>query len=429
MFASGRSHVLMVAYYFPSVGMGGVQRPLKFARYLPDFGWDVTVLTPELHSYPATDETLLAELPNSVKVIRVPARHPMQWPLIRAIHKGNGATVKQSGVLHRLSTFLRWPDDKRGFVHPALQAALALNRERRIGVVWTTSPPPSAHLVGLRLRDHLRIGWIADFRDPWFVRFDDLGPTRWHRRYAHSLRRTIAARADRLVAASRPIATSLDALLPTHPVHVIHNGYDEHDFVICAHRAPSDEPFTILLYGTMGENPDPTPLFCLLREWKERNPSRHFRLTHVGMSIGVDCSALAARHGISDHFRDLGYKPHGESIATLMSADVVALPMSARPEHRDNLPGRVFEVMRSLRPILLLAHESSEAARILRPIPGCWIVPLDERDAGIAALDEIAALVRSVPVRDSSSVAPFERREQTRRLAALLDAVKVTAPL
>jgi hypothetical protein len=280
----------------------------------------------------------------------------------------------------------------------------------------------------MRLQRRLNVPWLADFRDPWFARFDDWGPTRWHKRYAQNLRARITSKADCLVAASEAIASSLDAHSPAHPARIIYNGFDESDFagIDPVHR--QDEAFTVLLYGTFGDNPDPEPIFTLFGEWQKTHLSAPFRIRHVGLSLGINEPALAARCGLGGRFESLGYLQHRQSIQVLASADLVVLSVGSHPGYQDIVPGRVFEMLRSLRPILLFAPGDCEVARLLRPIDGCWIAPPNDIRAGISALDQIVALPRNTPVRAVSSIRQYERREQTRHLAALLDSLKSANP-
>ncbi len=411
---SRRPHLLMIPYYFPPLGMGGVQRPLKFARYLPEFGWDVTVLTAEPGAYPATDESLLAELPGSVAVERIRAWDPSR--LQSRFHRSHRS---YSAFLRN---WLRFPDSKRAFVGPAVRRASGLAAVRPFDAVWTSSPPPSVHLVGLRLKRELGISWIADFRDPWFARFNDWGPTRWHARYSKSLHSKIISSADRVIAASKAIAASVSA--SSIPPAVITNGYDESDFSATEALPSGQSPFTILLCGTFGENPDPEPIFNLLGHWARQDPNRQFSIQHVGATVGIELPEIASRHDLQDRFTSLGYRSHCEAVRALQSADLIALPQNGQPEYADILPGRVFEILRSLRPILLLANPACETARLLKSIEGCWIVPPGDMQAGITALDSIAALPRYKPARSVSAISQFDRRAQTGQLAAILDGLR-----
>jgi len=421
----------MVPYFFPPLGMGGVQRPLKFARYLPEFGWDVTVLTPAAVLYHATDASLLAELPDSVRVERVRTFDPTRWigRMRSSVHSPSTPSTlstKSYSPLESLREWLRWPDNKRAFIGPATRRAARLAATRPFDIVWTTSPPPSTHLVGLRLQRRLFIPWVADFRDPWFACFDYWGPTRWHALYAQRLQSQIASTADRVVAASEAIKASIcrgDA-----SAAVIYNGFDESDFAGIDPVRGQDEAFSALLYGTFGDNPDPEPIFTLFGEWQRTHPSAPFRIRHVGLSVGINEPALAARCGLGNRFESLGYLPHGQSIQALVSADLVVLSVGSHPGYQNIVPGRIFEMLRSLRPILLFTPGDCEASRLLQDIDGCWIVPKDNIRAGMAALDEIVALPRNTPVRAVSSIRQYERREQTRHLATLLDSLKSAVP-
>jgi glycosyltransferase involved in cell wall biosynthesis len=266
---------------------------------------------------------------------------------------------------------------------------------------------------------------VADFRDPWLSQLGDWGPTRWHERYAKKLRRRIVCAADAVTAANNAIASTLAPLNPTRLIEVIHNGYDDADFAAAGPFESRRKGFTVLFYGTLAPILDPGPAFRMLGQWRQRRPEIDFRVVHVGASMGIDSDVLARSHGLGDVFSTTGYRPHAQAITALMAADLVIVPLTAHPGSRTTVPGRVFEVLRSLRPLLLIASPTGEAARILQEVQGAWCVSPDDIAGGLAVLDGVAAMPRHEPVRSSQSIGRYERREQTRCLAALLDKLRV----
>ena len=423
---SERSHLLMVAYYFPPLGMGGVQRPLKLAKYLPEFGWDVTVITLAQHSYHALDQSLADELPETVIVKHVGVRGPLHWAHARSRRRSDKDRQHRTAPAwaRRLQQLARWPDDKFGFVRPAVRAASRLLTERPYDLIWTTSPPPSVHRVGLTIQRTHKLPWVADFRDPWLVNAGDWGPTRLHARYAKQLRARIVEAADAVIVANGAIASGLGSLHPRRPVEVIHNGYDESDFISTAEKLPVRDEFRILFYGTLAPVVDPAPALQLLSQWRARRPDRKLRIVHAGLSIGIDAGALAREHHLDDIYESLGYLRHSDAIAELTIADVVVIPLSTESGYEATVPGRIFEALRSLRPILLVASPDCETARILARVAGTWTVPPDDSASGLAALDAIAALPRRQPARNLQLIAQYERREQARRTSVLMDSLK-----
>jgi glycosyltransferase involved in cell wall biosynthesis len=421
-----RSHILLVSYYFPPLGMGGVQRALKLAKYLPEFGWDVTVITPAHRAYHAGDESLVAELPESVNVHRVAVAEPAR--LFRPRGQGRPASgppqASPPAWAKRVQQFARWPDDKVLFVKPAIRAARRLSRRRAFDSIWTTSPPPSVHRVGLNLSAGSRMIWLADFRDPWLVRLDDWGPTRWHERYAKILRRKIVAAADTVIAANDAISATLEPLQPKNPIEIIHNGYDESDFAQVEPGPGKSGELRILFYGTLAPIVDPSIAFHLLSEWRRRHPEIELSIEHVGVALGIDVVEIAQAHGLGDVFQSYGYLAHREAIGRLVSADLILIPLSMQAGLEATVPGRLFEALRSLRPILLTAHSENAASRLLEGIAGTWHIAPDTLTDGLSALDAVAALPPHQPVRSVESIQQFERREQARRVAEILNRLR-----
>ncbi|MBI3871615.1 MAG: glycosyltransferase [candidate division Zixibacteria bacterium] len=416
---SDRRSILMIAYYFPPWGMGGVQRPLKLAKYLPEFGWDVTVIAPRPQAYYQSDATLLDELPPSVHVERVSAFDPARWHAARRNKSVNGnvSGPGPASLIRRAREWLRWPDDKILFSLNAARCAQRLAKSRHFDVVWTTSPPPSIHLAGLRL--HRQMSWIADFRDPWLVFDNDWGPTPLHAQYARRLRRRIVTNADRVIATSAPMAELLQADGAPRPVVVMPNGYDEADFARGSDPAEPDAPFTILCPGTFSQFADPRPILALARNWKRAHPNVPIRVVHVGLSLGLDLARLAREYGLTDDLDLRGYLDHAAAVRALGLADLIAISVSDLPGLSSSIPGRLFEALRSLRPLLLLAAANTAAAQLARTIPGCWVVdPHDER-AALASLAAIRGQPRDVNARGVDSIRQYDRREQARALAAL----------
>ena len=211
--------ILMIAYYFPPFGGAGVQRSLKFAKYLPEFGWLPVVLSAKPPVHHLRDETLLAEIPIGVQVQRVDTLHlPLGLPW---------------RVRNLITRWVLMVDEQIGWLPYALPAARRLLKAQNIRVIFTTSAPYSAHLIGYWLKSKYNLTWIADFRDPWIDNFNYVFPTLLHRRFAKSLERRILSRADLVTVASESMRlTILDRYPQLSPDNVvtITNGFDPSDF-------------------------------------------------------------------------------------------------------------------------------------------------------------------------------------------------------
>jgi hypothetical protein len=399
--------LLLIAYYFPPWGMGGVQRVAKFARYLPEFSWEVTVIAPEATDYIRHDPSLLDDIPSSACIERIPVRD-------RA-----GALAPEQGVIRRMGAALsRWrdfPDRHKGFARLAVTRARQLMADNPFDVVLTSSPPPSIHLAGLALRD--RAVWIADFRDPWRVRPDDYGPTLVHRLRNSALHHRILTSADAVVAVTPELAAHFQSLAPTAVVHTIRNGFDEADFDGLAAPAPRAQT-TALFPGTFSRLSDPRSALRALAVWRMQRPSQPLRIVHTGATLDLSLATTLAETGLADIYDDRGYLDHRRAVAALREADLLVIAHTDPDAAAVSVPGRIYEMLRAGRPILALAPAGSALANLLRDQPACAVIAPHDHAAAVAAIDQLLSK-QTQAARSPASLAPFERRHQAGLLSEL----------
>ncbi|MGB2228822.1 MAG: glycosyltransferase, partial [Flavobacteriales bacterium] len=236
-----RKRVLVVSYYWPPSGGGGVQRWLKFAKLLPEFGWDPVVVTPSNPDVPVTDPSLLNEVHDGVEVWSFPV-----WEPTRALSalglQGNTSRLgaDQSSSPSLASKVVKWvrgnvfvPDARVGWVKPTTRKVLARLRLEPVDFIVTTGPPHSMHLIGLALKRATGLPWVADFRDPWSTMdyLDDFGLRPRPRRLIANMERVVVTAADRILVTS-PGALREIGLDDTSKGAVIPNGWDKDDFSV-----------------------------------------------------------------------------------------------------------------------------------------------------------------------------------------------------
>ena len=232
--------LLIITYYWPPTGGSGVQRWVKFSKYLPEFGWQPVIYTPENPEQLAVDESLLADIPACAEIIKTPIREPYDvWRKLTGGKPGAGevnpVNARKKSWKQRLALWVRGncfiPDPRAGWVRPSLRYLERYLREHPVDAVVTTGPPQSMHLIGLGLKKALGLPWIADFRDPWTEMFyyKHLGLTRASDRRHHRLEQAVLDGADTVVSVSPPVAADFQAKTNT-PVVLITNGFDEDDF-------------------------------------------------------------------------------------------------------------------------------------------------------------------------------------------------------
>lgn len=427
--------LLMIAYDFPPM-LPGVRRTLAFIRHLPQCGWRPEVVTVKpVHCW-AYDASPLKELEDlKIAVHRCGSRDPYRLAYVLKRRKKFAPGVPPSGAGRSGAGMLAWlrrhwfcPDDRIGWVQPAIAQGRRMIAAQPPDAIWTTSFPHSTHLVGLALkREFPGIPWIADFRDGWTQNADffaQLAP-RLRRKSAAQERRTALA-ADAITAVSQPIADHFRALAgPTaKPIVTLPNGFDETDM----RNAPARdwEGFSLVYCGTLFGERTAEPLFAAAAEAITRRPELRgrLRLVFVG-SFGAALRASAKRHGVDGHLVLPGAMPYLESLGAQKGASVLVALVGEAPHIEIMLTQKVFEYLGSGRPILALAPERSALARLVHELDAGHVCDPASPSAGaqaILALHDrlIAGQWTAVP---AERLAPYTRRHQTRRLASILDSM------
>jgi len=425
----GKKRILLVCYYFPPIGMGGVQRPAKFAKYLSRLGHEVTVIAAQPLPGEVTDDTLLADIPEDVPIIRVIIRHPRN--LLR-IFRRPGAEQKTSRpgrgrLMRQFAAWSRLPDDKIGFVPGALAAAKKAFTGKPPDVVLTTSPPPSIHIIGRRLQRLWNTTWVADFRDPWFMTADERLPTPLHRAVQKKVLGTTLRHADSVVVVSPGIIDDFQAMgCARDNIEIITNGYDEDDFADFTDTEDMLMPkrFRFHLYGTISPNAPPEPFFRAMAAWRAQHPESadQMEISHRGAVLGYDLERFVKDYDLPRRFTSLGYAPHWFAVQELFEAHCLVLSVADTPGLRSNIPGRIYECLRSHRPIIAFVPPEGAAAGILRQFEGVTLLdPADEHSA-IQAIDSLFNAWLADPrskIHFRENVVHYSRAHLTTRLAAM----------
>ena len=233
--------LLIITYYWPPTGWSGVQRWVKFSKYLPESGWQPVVYTPENPEQLARDESLLADIPACAEVVKTHITEPYEiYRRLTGGKKGEGevnpVNAQRKNWKQRLSLWVRGncfvPDPRIGWVRPSVRFLKKYLAEHPVDAVVTTGPPHSVHLIGLGQKKALGLRWIADFRDPWtemfYYKHLGLGPAADRRH--HRLEQAVLDGADTVISVSPPVAADFQSRTNT-PVVLITNGFDEDDFV------------------------------------------------------------------------------------------------------------------------------------------------------------------------------------------------------
>lgn len=413
----------MVCYYFPPLGGIGSLRALKFASYLPEFGWLPTVLTPRNGAY-YRDETL--SFPER-QVVRTGSLE-LSRAGKRTLRLGGDDTASASvGGLTRAVRDLvrRWvyrPDAQIGWYPFAVAAGRRALQRERYDLVFSSSFPITAHLVARRLAREFGLPWVAEFRDVWTdaAEYDSAGRRRSDQRTERALLRD----ADSVVTVS-PTWANLLRERGAARVEVITNGFDPEDFP----DPPPPVGDTASHLGTY--YPARQDLGTALRavgEWRRTGALPNLRLRFIGSSVPAALRPILDECGLAEATEVTGFLPHRESLRAVSQSRLLLLAGPAPDAARDAvergwIAAKVFEYLGSGRPILYVGDPGADVARLLAPLRGvAFARPGDVETAGRAA----AELLQRAEAREPAEIEPFTRRSLTARLAGLFDEVAQT---
>lgn len=424
--------VLVIAYYWPPTGGSGVQRWVKFVKYLPEHGWEAVVYTPENPERLAVDHSLEAELSEGLEVLRRPILEP--YNLYRRL-MGKKASTQVTEISsgrktfkQRLSLWVRAnlfvPDPRVTWVKPSVRFLKKYLKEHPVDVIVTTGPPQSMHLIGQKLHKATGIPWVSDFRDPWtkmyYLKHLPISKRNWRR--LHGLEKAVLDNSTRVLAVTPLVQEDFQSMTST-PVDCITNGYDEPDFEGPAPEA--DGFFNVTHTGLFAADGNPFTLWKVLGSMASKDAEfrEKLRLRLAGKVDREIYDAIQAE-GLGANVVSLGYCSHTDAVAEQRKATVLILPLRNDPEYRPILPGKLFEYLASRRPMLGIGQKDGAMARVV-----------EECRAGITAGWDDAELMRlfmekaweafkagGVPCTDGP-VERFSRRNLTAAMAELLEKV------
>jgi glycosyltransferase involved in cell wall biosynthesis len=415
---TGLPRVLMVAYHFPPLaGSSGIQRTLRFVQHLPRFGWQPMVLTAAPRAYERTSEDLMGEVPADVVVERA-------FALDTARHLSLAG--RYVGAMARPDRWVSW----RPF---AVRAGLGLVRRYRPRLLWSTYPIATAHLIGADLQRRTGLPWVADFRDPMAqpgYPEDPLTRARYE-----AIERAAIERAALCVFATPGAAREYRRRYPhaAERIVVIENGYDEDSFAGCEEMAaagPLNPGCTTLLHSGIvyPSERDPTQLFEAVARLASQSPdmARTLRLRFRASAHDDLLHALADRFGIRPLIEILPPLPYREALSEMMRADGLLVLQASNCN--DQVPAKVYEYLRTGRPVLGLTDPVGDTAQALRLSGIEAIAPLDKAEAIAGLLSGFLSGQAPPTVASQTAIAAASRVGRTGELAQWLSRVVVGEP-
>jgi hypothetical protein len=428
-------NLLYLAYYYPPMGGAGVQRSLKFSKYLIDHDVQPTVLAALDPAY-TSDPSLLREVPATVAVHRIEHQTSMQRLIaLRARWRGKtsgaqtgaapaaaGGTRLRDAVLATYAA-LQFPDDKAGWARRAYAPAREIVRDRHIDLIFSSGPPVCSHALAARLSKACGVPWVADYRDLWTDNPAYAAPA-WRCALDRRTEAAWLATAAGIVTVTPSLQVAMRQRVRADcPVALIPNGYDEADFaaVVPAPREPGI--CRVVHAGTFYGHQSPLALLAGAEVLLARQPALapRLRLRFVGL-VGARfdpvLDAFAMRYpGVLER---TGLVSHHESVVQMLAADLLLLVIGGGVAARGVLSGKVFEYLRAGPPVLLIGPTDGDAAQLLRANARCHVADEGDVPRIAAVLEATLAGVAAPALPKGAAPAQFERRVLTQQLAEFL---------
>lgn len=421
--------VLIITYYWPPAGGPGVQRWLKFVKYLPDFGIQPIVYIPENPTYPIVDEGLVAEVSDKAIILKKKIFEPYGFASIfsknktKKISSGIIPNQKKQSLMEKTFLWIRGnafiPDARVFWVKPSVKFLEKYIAENQIETIITSGPPHSLHLIGLGLKRKSNVKWIADFRDPWTT----IG-------YHNKLKLSISASkkhkelefevlnaTDTIIVTSNTTKKEFEALT-SKPIEVITNGFD----VEKVEKQSLDKKFSLAHIGSFLSERNPRILWKCLKEIIKENPDfkKDFELKLIG-AVSQEVLDTISEFKLDKYVNNLGYVSHKTAVEHQRKSQVLLLIEIDSEETKSIIPGKLFEYMASERPIVAIGPEGSDFAAIIQ-----------NTNTGVfAKYDEIEKLKSSILLyyakfkegnlkANAVGLQQYSRKSLTEKLAKLL---------
>jgi Txe/YoeB family toxin of Txe-Axe toxin-antitoxin module len=420
---------LIVTYYFPPAGGPGVQRWLKFVKYLPDYDIQPIVYIPENPSYPILDEDLVAEISSQAIIIKRPIFEP--YGLASLFSKNKTRKISSGIIPHErkqtsIDKFLLWirgnffiPDARVFWVKPSVAFLKKYIQEHNIDTVITTGPPHSLHLIGMKLKKQLPIHWIADFRDPWTTigYHEKLKLSDYAENEHRMLERKVLNTADSVIVTSK--STKLEFQKKTNrPITVITNGYDVENIG----KQTLDTKFSLAHIGSFLSERNPVILWQSLSDLVREVPgfAEHLELKLIG-TVSRDILDTIHSYNLSDYVNYLGYVSHQEALVHQRKSQVLLLIEINSRNTISIIPGKLFEYMVTGRPIIAIGPRSSDFSEIIRDTNTGAFFDYSEKEAlKKSILEYYQSFLDGELHVNAVGLDTYSRKKLTERLAELI---------
>ena len=422
--------VLIITYYWPPAGGPGVQRWLKFIKYLPEYNIQPIVYIPENPTYPIIDAGLVHEVSSQAIILKNKIIEPYLLASIfskkntKGISSGIIPNQKKQNFIQKLLLLIRGnlfiPDARVMWVKPSVKYLEKYILENNIDTIITSGPPHSLHLIGLKLKQNLTVKWFADFRDPWTTigYHSALKLSSYAQKKHKYLEKKVLDAADTIIVTSKTTKTQFQAIT-SKPIEVITNGYDLEN----VSKQVLDEKFTLAHIGSFLSDRNPIILWKSLSELIAENKkfASLFQLKLIG-KVSQEVLDTIYTFNLSSYVNNLGYVSHKEAVEHQKKSQALLLIEIDSPETKSIIPGKLFEYMVSERPIIAIGPKDSDFAEIITNTNTGIFFTYDEKEK----LKKLILSYFELYLTQNLIVSPvglqeYSRKNLTKKLAEILN--------
>lgn len=426
--------VLIITYYWPPSGGVGVNRCLKFAKYLRDFGWEPIIYAPLNAQYPYLDSTNSSQIPDNLTIIQRPILEPFNLFKKLSGRKKNDSSNpvyvrdRKLSIIDNFAIWLRGnffiPDARCMWIKPSLKFLQKYLANNPVDAIFSDGPPHTNTVIAYKLSQSTHIPCLLDFQDPWTQvdYYEMLKINKRADKIHHRLEQEAFKTAKKITIVSNSWKQDLESIGAKN-VDILYWGYDEDDFKKLDYQ--SDTDFSLVHAGQLGYDRRPETLIKVLSELKRENSEfgKQLKLKFAG-TVDYSIIELIQSSGLEENLILLGNIARPQALELTLSSQILLLPLNIAKNAKGRIPGKLFENIRAKRPILCLGPTDSDVSKILQETnAGNSFEYSDYNGIKSFILDIYNKFKNNNNIINPVNIEQFDVRNQTMKLAEYLNEI------